>query len=291
MAKIHPATNEAIVGPTVEPIIHSVTNKAIVGPTVEIHLATNEAIAGPSVKIHLVTNKVIVRLTVKPTMHWGTSNAIAKPTVEIHPAINKAIVGPTVTDHLGIINVFNYNNPISMLQFSPYENNDVFEESFEDEENGMVIPETQLDNLDSVDNDQKMSDDGCVICKLLQFSPYEHNDVFEESFEDEENGTVVPETQLDNLDSDNNNQNMSVEGCMICKRDDNHDNLLFCKGCDGEHHTYCLNPPLHLVPEDDFLCKKCKEAGKDDGIMEIIEQFPNTYSGRLGEIVWVDRGQ
>ena len=60
---------------------------------------------------------------------------------------------------------------------------------------------------------------------------------------------------------------------MICKRDDNHDKLLLCKGCNGKYHTYCLHPPLHLVLEYDFFCEKCKEAGKDDGMLESTKNY------------------
>jgi hypothetical protein len=128
-----------------------------------------------------------------------------------------------------------------MLQFSPYANKDNFEESFEDEDNGIVIPETQMNNLESDD--------------------------------DEDNGAVIQETQMNNLESDYNNQQMLDEGCMICKCDDNHNKLLLCEGCNGEYHPYCLHPPLHLVLEYDFFCEKCKEAGKDDGMLESTKNY------------------
>jgi hypothetical protein len=112
-----------------------------------------------------------------------------------------------------------------------------------------------------------------------------------ESDVDEDNETVIPETQMNNSDSDYNNQNMLDEGYMICKHDDNHDKLQLCEGCNGEYHKYCLHPPLHLVPEYDFFCEKCKEAGKDDGMLELIKIIPSNYSDRFGDIVWVDGGQ
>ncbi len=164
-------------GPTVEIIIHPATNEANVGPTVVLI-------------IHPATNKVNVGLTVEPIFH---------------PATNEANVGQTDTDYPDIINLFNNNTPISMLQFSPYAINDDFEESFGDEVNGIIIPETQMNNLESDD--------------------------------DEGNGTVIPEIQMNNLESNYNNQQMLDEGCMICKRDDNHDILLLCEGCNGEYHT------------------------------------------------------
>jgi hypothetical protein len=43
-------------------------------------------------------------------------------------------------------------------------------------------------------------------------------------------------------------------GCTVCGRDDDHSNLLLCEGCEVESHTYCLDPPLDAVPEDDWFC-------------------------------------
>jgi len=46
-----------------------------------------------------------------------------------------------------------------------------------------------------------------------------------------------------------------------------------------------------LVPDYYFFCKKCKDAGKDDGLLELIKNLPNNYSDWFGEIIWVDGGQ
>ena len=43
-------------------------------------------------------------------------------------------------------------------------------------------------------------------------------------------------------------------GCLRCKKDDDHANLLLCEICNDEYHTYCLDPPLTCVPEGDFIC-------------------------------------
>jgi hypothetical protein len=48
----------------------------------------------------------------------------------------------------------------------------------------------------------------------------------------------------------------TAEGCRICCRDEDHSNLLLCEACDDEYHTYCLQPPLKSVPEDDWFCGK-----------------------------------
>ena len=46
----------------------------------------------------------------------------------------------------------------------------------------------------------------------------------------------------------------SDEGCRICRRDEDHANLLLCEACNDEYHTYCLKPPLQSVPDDDWFC-------------------------------------
>ncbi len=226
---IRPATNEANVGRTVKPIFHPATNEANVGPTVE-------PIVCPA------TNKANVRPTVEPIFQPSMNEANVGPTVEpiFLPATNESNVGPTDTGYPDIFKLFNKNTLISMLQFSPYAN----------------------------------------------------NDDFEESFEDEDNGTVVPETQMNNLESDDNNQKMLDEGCMICKRDDYRDKSLLWEGCKGGYHTCCLHPPLHLVPECDFCCEKCKEAGKDDRMLELIKTRPNCKKLHgLREVRDMDIGQ
>ena len=46
--------------------------------------------------------------------------------------------------------------------------------------------------------------------------------------------------------------------CYICLRDDHHDKLLICDGCDSIFcHTYCLYPPLETVPQDEWFCYRC----------------------------------
>ena len=44
------------------------------------------------------------------------------------------------------------------------------------------------------------------------------------------------------------------DGCKVCRRDEDHANLLLCESCNDEYHIYCLNPPLTSVPDEDFFC-------------------------------------
>ena len=44
------------------------------------------------------------------------------------------------------------------------------------------------------------------------------------------------------------------DGCKVCRRDEDHANLLLCESCNDEYHIYCLNPPLTSVLDEDFFC-------------------------------------
>ena len=41
------------------------------------------------------------------------------------------------------------------------------------------------------------------------------------------------------------------------------DQLLLCDGCDCSYHTFCLNPPLDKIPENDWFCLKCTSNGTE----------------------------
>ena len=53
--------------------------------------------------------------------------------------------------------------------------------------------------------------------------------------------------------------------CKVCRHDLVYEGneILLCdgEGCDGAYHMLCLKPPLKAVPEGDWFCPKCSEAG------------------------------
>ena len=51
------------------------------------------------------------------------------------------------------------------------------------------------------------------------------------------------------------------KGCVVCRKDVNHDKMLICDECDKEYHMYCLTPKLTKVPEGHWYCPRCT-AGK-----------------------------
>ncbi|KAL1513520.1 hypothetical protein ABEB36_002922 [Hypothenemus hampei] len=57
---------------------------------------------------------------------------------------------------------------------------------------------------------------------------------------------------------DNKNKSCKSCGCKICagKRDPH--KLIICDECETAYHIYCLQPPLEIVPDDDWYCIECK---------------------------------
>lgn len=58
-------------------------------------------------------------------------------------------------------------------------------------------------------------------------------------------------------DSDEVNEH---DGCQICERQDSEDKILLCDNCDGEYHTFCLDPPLEGIPTGKWYCPSCRES-------------------------------
>lgn len=85
------------------------------------------------------------------------------------------------------------------------------------------------------------------------------------------------------------------EGCKICKKDTDHSHMLLCEHCNGEYHTYCLDPPLLAIPDNDWYCDECSEILKNyestgDGLEGIVEALGPEFSSRYGEICWAAGG-
>lgn len=82
------------------------------------------------------------------------------------------------------------------------------------------------------------------------------------------------------------------DGCLVCGKDDDHNNLMFCDKCQGQYHLYCLDPPLPAVPTGDWFCKACKATLPkiDDDLEKLVCALPPRYTERFGEIVWAQGG-
>lgn len=65
--------------------------------------------------------------------------------------------------------------------------------------------------------------------------------------------------------------------CEICGKGDDDQNILLCESCHSGSHTYCLDPPLTSVPDNDWHCPKCLvgtgEFGFEEGGTYSLKQF------------------
>lgn len=80
------------------------------------------------------------------------------------------------------------------------------------------------------------------------------------------------------------------EGCVVCKQDNDHANLMLCEACNGEYHIYCLNPPLESVPDGDWFCPKCRPNDGTDNLEELVNAMPVDYTSRFNDICWCQGG-
>ena len=56
--------------------------------------------------------------------------------------------------------------------------------------------------------------------------------------------------------------------CQVCGRGDGEGSMLLCgdgagHGCDKGFHIFCLQPALPALPQEDWYCKTCEEAGEN----------------------------
>lgn len=54
-----------------------------------------------------------------------------------------------------------------------------------------------------------------------------------------------------------------ADACKVCESPFDEAKLLMCgnTACEKMYHTYCLEPPLEGIPEEDWYCPECVEAG------------------------------
>ncbi|OTF76305.1 hypothetical protein BLA29_008698, partial [Euroglyphus maynei] len=65
-----------------------------------------------------------------------------------------------------------------------------------------------------------------------------------EGIQDQENDESIEQTTNDH----------HMEFCRVCK---DGGELLCCDACPLAYHTYCLNPPLEVVPDGEWRCPRC----------------------------------
>lgn len=58
---------------------------------------------------------------------------------------------------------------------------------------------------------------------------------------------------------DNSHKKCRECGCKICSGKQDEHNLLLCDECNYAYHLSCLDPPLTMIPKEDYwYCPECK---------------------------------
>ena len=52
--------------------------------------------------------------------------------------------------------------------------------------------------------------------------------------------------------------------CTVCNKQyqAREDQILICELCGAGYHQLCLTPPLVTIPDDEWLCPKCKDCNE-----------------------------
>lgn len=79
------------------------------------------------------------------------------------------------------------------------------------------------------------------------------------------------------------------DGCRVCKKDNDHTNMLLCEDCSAEYHFYCIG--LKAVPTEDWFCGKCMHAPMGIVIRKICAMymgFPlNSFQRSAPRLFWI----
>jgi hypothetical protein len=76
------------------------------------------------------------------------------------------------------------------------------------------------------------------------------------------------------------------KACEACRNIDDEQDMLLCDNCGDGWHTFCLTPPLDLVPSGIWLCPACLATGVDTSTVEarIAAQQHQQRSGGQQEV-------
>jgi hypothetical protein len=96
---------------------------------------------------------------------------------------------------------------------------------------------------------------------------------FEESSDEEEEQQEIKEKR----------KATALTLCMHCHKSSKQDVLLLCDMCDDACHTFCLKPPLHYVPDDDWFCPQCHHAMLVGRLVKVEEELKDALKVKEAE--------
>ena len=60
--------------------------------------------------------------------------------------------------------------------------------------------------------------------------------------------------------------------CTKCHKGDQEESLLLCDECNQGFHTFCLNPPISIIPKNSWYCLECSKHQEHSGRQESSSQ-------------------
>ncbi|KAJ6465147.1 jumonji superfamily protein [Mycena vulgaris] len=81
------------------------------------------------------------------------------------------------------------------------------------------------------------------------------------------------------------------QNCEICHKKNRGEEMLLCDGCDCGFHMFCLDPPLDIIPKEQWFCYTCLSGtGGDYGFDEGDEHSLSSFQARDAEFrrVWFE---
>ncbi|KAG5648789.1 hypothetical protein DXG03_000138 [Asterophora parasitica] len=71
------------------------------------------------------------------------------------------------------------------------------------------------------------------------------------------------------------------QNCEVCHKKNRGEEMLLCDGCDCGFHMFCLQPPLTVIPKDQWFCYTCLSGtGGDFGFDEGEEHSLSSFQAR-----------
>ncbi|RDB19939.1 Lysine-specific demethylase lid [Hypsizygus marmoreus] len=71
------------------------------------------------------------------------------------------------------------------------------------------------------------------------------------------------------------------QNCEICHKKNRGESMLLCDGCDCGFHMFCLDPPLDVIPKEQWFCYTCiSGTGGDFGFDEGEEHSLSSFQAR-----------
>ncbi|KAF5388435.1 hypothetical protein D9615_000674 [Tricholomella constricta] len=91
----------------------------------------------------------------------------------------------------------------------------------------------------------------------------------------------TPEVRTSSLANRTPVTSREQQNCEVCHKKNRGEEMLLCDGCDCGFHMFCLQPPLTVIPKDQWFCYTCLSGtGGDFGFDEGEEHSLSSFQAR-----------